>query len=344
LAKRVFRMPDSSGRQLEISSGGRPGPRPRGALVSSDFALIARTIRHSPEVMVKVTGGGTKLAAVRAHFGYISRGGKLTVETDDGEALKGKEAVKALVDEWHLDLTAGQYRRPRAGRTPPRPIKLVNHVVLSMPAPTLPDKVLAAAKTFAREKFGTEHRYAMVLHTDQRHPHVHLVVKAEGARGHRLRIDKAALRQWRADFARYLRDLGVEANATPRFARGRNAGKQRDELVHAQRRRASTTVRDRVTAVAQELVRGALEDPGREKLLRTRRAVVAGWLAVAQQLDRQGESALAANVRLFVREMPPVMTDKERIARDLMETHSSERNRNGAAQNRKKRDLRERTR
>lgn len=67
--------------------------------------------------------------------------------------------------------------------------------------------------------------------------------------------------------------------------------------------------------MAQELERGAQKDPGREKLLRTRRTIVAGWVAVAQQLDRQGESALPADVRLFVREMPPVMTDKERIAR-----------------------------
>lgn len=41
------------------------------------------------------------------------------------------------------------------------------------------DRVLAAAKVFARERFGAKHRYAMVLHTHQRHPHVHLVVKAE---------------------------------------------------------------------------------------------------------------------------------------------------------------------
>lgn len=91
--------------------------------------------------------------------------------------------------------------------------------------------MLAAAKTFAREKFGTEHRYSMVLHTDQRHPHVHLVIKAEGMRGRRLHIDKGMLRQWRADFARHLRDLGIESNATPRFVRGHTARKHRDEIV-----------------------------------------------------------------------------------------------------------------
>ncbi|MDB6043044.1 MAG: hypothetical protein JWM63_1595 [Gammaproteobacteria bacterium] len=75
-----------------------------------------------------------------------------------------------------------------------------------MPHPTPPDKVLAAARKFAREKFALQHRYAMVLHTDQQHPHVHLVVKAESEQGERLHIDKAMLRTWRDDFARLMRE------------------------------------------------------------------------------------------------------------------------------------------
>jgi hypothetical protein len=56
----------------------------------------------------------------------------------------------------------------------------------------------------------------MTLHTDQAHPHVHVVVKALSEQGGRLNIRKATLREWRRDFARYLRDLGIEANATGR--------------------------------------------------------------------------------------------------------------------------------
>jgi type IV secretory pathway VirD2 relaxase len=58
------------------------------------------------------------------------------------------------------------------------------------------------------------------VHTDQGHPHVHVVAKAIGERGERLNIYKAALREWRRDFAQYLRELGVEANATERAVRG----------------------------------------------------------------------------------------------------------------------------
>lgn len=113
----------------------------------------------------------------------------------------------------------GQYRAPRSGRQNARPVKLVHNIVLSMPSPTPPEAVLAAAKVFAREKFALKHRYAMAPHTHQQHPHVHLVVKAESETGPRLHIDKALLREWRQDFARMMREhrsRGFENGDYPR--------------------------------------------------------------------------------------------------------------------------------
>jgi hypothetical protein len=271
--------------------------------------------------MVKVTGGATSLGALMAHLKYISRHGVQPVETDGGESLKGRGSLESLVDDWHLDLSSGQYRRTRLGQPPPRSVKLVHHIVLSMPAPTPPDKVLAAARKFARERFGTEHRYAMVLHTDQRHPHAHLVVKSEGLHGRRLRIDKRTLRLWREDFAQYMREQGVPANATPRAVRGGSRRKALDPMLRAQRRCASWAWRQKVEEVARQIAEGSVfNEPGREKLIETRKAVVAGRLAVAKTLDRQGETKLAADVRKFVHEMPPVMTDKERLAHDFVQS------------------------
>jgi len=83
-----------------------------------------------------------------------------------------------------------------------------------MPRGTPSPKLLAAVRDFAREEFALKHRYAMVLHTDQDHPHVHLVVKAMSEEGRRLNIRKATLWEWRRDFARHLRAHGVAANAT----------------------------------------------------------------------------------------------------------------------------------
>jgi hypothetical protein len=73
-----------------------------------------------------------------------------------------RDARKALLNDWHLELSAGQYRAPTDGRTTARRIKLVHNIVLSMPSSTPPEKVLAAARKFAREKFADQRRYAPV--------------------------------------------------------------------------------------------------------------------------------------------------------------------------------------
>ena len=76
--------------------------------------------------------------------------------------------------------------------------------------------MLSAAQKFCREEFALKHRYVMALHTDEPHPHVHVVLKAVNEQGRRLNIKKATLQEWRAKFAAYLREQGVAANATPR--------------------------------------------------------------------------------------------------------------------------------
>jgi len=269
--------------------------------------------------MVKVTGGGARVGAVSAHLGYISRQGKLELETDEGERIKGRDEHKTLLKSWHLELSAGQYRRQNERGGPARTLKLVHNIVLSMPAPTPPEKVLAAARKFAKEKFALQHRYAMALHTDQQHPHVHLVVKAESELGRRLHIDKLLLRQWREDFARMMREQGIEANATSRVVRGRNKGSVKGSIYRAEQHGKSRAVRERVTAIAQELSQtGAVRDLARAKLIETRKAVVASWMKTADVLDAQGELTLAGNVRYFANHLPPVLTDMEKLAQQFV--------------------------
>jgi len=314
MSRRPFRLAAEGRPFLEIASLGRSAPS-GGRLSAAQIEQIRRTVRRTPEVMVKVTGGGTKAGAVAAHFAYISRRGKLEIETDEGERTTGKDAQKTLLADWHLDLSAGQYRGPRDGRTDARATRLVHNIVLSMPAPTPPEKVLAAARVFAREKFGAQHRYAMVLHTDQAHPHVHLVVKAEGDHGKRLYIDKSMLREWREDFARMMREQGIAANATPRVVRGRNKGKRHEGLFRARHHGDSCAFREKVMAMARELNRnGYFSEPAHAKLVGTRKAVVDNWMNIAERVDKQGEAVLAGDVRYFAKQLPPVRTDTERLA------------------------------
>jgi hypothetical protein len=177
---------------------------------------IARTVRRAPEVMVKVSGGGNSLGAVAAHFRYITCKGTLELETDDAERITGSGLARYLVEDWDLeiDLSIDRWDRMAGGRRASA-AKLVHNVVLSMPAGTSPHKLVAASREFAREEFALQHRYALVLHTDQDHPHVHLVVSAHKREGGRLNIRKADLRRWREKFAQQLRRQGIEANATP---------------------------------------------------------------------------------------------------------------------------------
>ena len=93
-------------------------------------------------------------------------------------------------------------------------------IILSMPAGTDPGRVHDAARSFASTLFADRHPYVFALHTDEPHPHVHLTVRAMGRDGERLNPRKADLQLWRETFAAALRDRGVEAEATPRRARG----------------------------------------------------------------------------------------------------------------------------
>ncbi|MBK7250663.1 MAG: relaxase/mobilization nuclease domain-containing protein [Gammaproteobacteria bacterium] len=105
--------------------------------------------------------------------------------------------------------------------------------MFSMPPGTPPQKVLSAVRNFAREEFYGQHRYAMVLHTDEPHPHVHLVLKAVSEQGVRLNIKKATLRHWRSQFASHLRVQGVAANATERAVRGESRSAKKDGIYRA---------------------------------------------------------------------------------------------------------------
>lgn len=308
------------GESLTIASHGRKTavtPLPR--LNLGQVAAVSRTVRRVPEVIVKVSGGGRDSAGVKAHLSYIDRHGKLDIETDAGSVPADKATAQDLLADWNLDALPRDPGKG-AGKRPP---KAVHNIVLSMPAKVPPEKVLAAAKVFAKANFGGIHRYAMVLHTDTKHPHVHVVVKAEREDGTgRLNIYKATLKTWREQFAQAMRDQGIEANATPFAVRGATK-RLKDPMVHAQRRASrnpgqvgSTFLRDKAQAVMDALTGGRTSEisAGEATLASTRAKVVDRWQQTADQLDQQGETDLAASVRRFISAMPKVMTDQQKLA------------------------------
>jgi hypothetical protein len=268
-----------------------------------------------PEVVVKVSGGAKTASGVMKHFAYIDRQGKLEVETDEGQRLKGAGIEKELSSAWNLETLSAIAQRPYRGKAGRAPQKLVHNIVLSMPRNTDPQRLLAASRTFAREQFALKHRYVLVLHTDQDHPHVHVVVKAVSEDGERLNICKATLREWRSRFAQQLRAHGIAANATERAARGQSRSSLKTAIHRAGLRRQSRYLRGRLRRIEDEIHgTGFHAGPGKAKMVQTRRSVVAGYLGAAEALREAGRADLAQRVQEFVEGMSPPRTTDEQLA------------------------------
>ncbi|MCR5864048.1 relaxase/mobilization nuclease domain-containing protein [Aquincola sp. J276] len=189
-------------------------PRLRGSSAQRAAALRERIAalvqRRAPQVMVKVTGGGRGMRAITAHFHYISKHGRLSIEDERSDLVEGREELDLLVDEWRWGGSPIEEHTKR---------REAYNIMLSMPRGTDPSIVQRAAREFAQAELA-DHKYVMVLHDHQANPHVHLSVRAESNHGHRLNPRKADLQRWRETFAEKLRGWGIEAEATPAATRG----------------------------------------------------------------------------------------------------------------------------
>lgn len=315
---RTFRLPKEEP-LLNIASYARGGPRAADRLTPSQVEQIRLTVNRAPEAVVKVLPHASNdLKAVGRHLDYIGRQGHLSLEGDDGERLQGRIG-KALLEDWNLKLDDVRRTGNLASLRSRKPPKLVHKLMFSMPPGTPPQKVLAAVRNFAREEFYGQHRYALVLHTDEPHPHVHLVLKAVSEQGVRLNIKKATLRHWRSQFARHLRAQGVAANATERAVRGESRSAMKDGIYRAGLRGESTHMRAQAEAVATGLANGVIRaESGKQAQLETRTSVSRGWHAVAEILSVQGDHRLAAGVVRFADSMVRPLTDRELLARSLL--------------------------
>lgn len=304
---------------LNIASYAKGGPRASDRLARETVEQVRRTVNRTPDVLVKILPRSSNdLKAVGKHFDYIGREGALVIEGDGREELSGRSG-QAISEDWDLDIidVRRQVKLTATGRQ--KPPKLVHKMMLSMPPGTPPQKVLTAARKLAREEFSGNHRYAFVLHTDEPHPHVHLVVKAVSELGVRLNIKKATLRDWRSQFASNLRELGVAANATDRAVRGASRSAMKDGIYRASRRGESSFMRARVEDVGKELVGGtAKAEPGKKALYETRADVLRGWKEMSELLVRSGEQELAGQVIRFANGISQPRTERELVRDQLL--------------------------
>ena len=243
---------------------------------------VRAVVRRAPQVMVKVTGGGRGMGAIKAHMAYISKRGSLEVEDQEGERHKGREAIKDLAREWSH---AGTHIPEVSHR------REAFNIILSMPRKTEAAVVRAAAREFMREEF-KGYRYAMVLHEHQENPHVHVVVRAERDDGHRLNPRKADLHRWRERFAAALRSYGIEAAATRQAVRG---VMQRPDLLWERVARAEGRLKRERAPIREESLMPASDE------------ALANWSQLGRVLaasPHPEDRALAGEVERFLSSAP----------------------------------------
>jgi hypothetical protein len=264
----------------------KPQPRLDAGAMRQRAAAIRHRIeatvaRRAPQVMVKVTGGGRGMLAIAAHFRYISKNGRLDIEDERGNNIRGKDAVHEMAEDWRLGGSliedVGQRRE-------------AFNIMLSMPRGTDPLIVQKAARAFAQAELA-DHKYVMVLHDHQANPHVHISVRAESKHGRRLNPRKADLQRWRETFAEKLRGYGVEAEATRQPTRV--SSRQPDALWR---------IKAREDGRLQSSRSGRIEgQPARA----TRTQALESWMQIGRALASSGDAAdlrLAGSIASFIKE------------------------------------------
>jgi hypothetical protein len=256
--------------------------------------IAATVVRRAPQVMVRVTGGGRCMKAIAAHFRYISKNGRLDIEDERGEILRGKDSLQDIADDWRF---GGSFIQDIAE---PGQRREAFNIMLSMPRGTDPLTVQRAAREFAQVELA-DHKYVMVLHDHQANPHVHLSVRAESKHGKRLNPRKADLHRWRETFAEKLRGYGIDAEATRQATRGRN--RNYEPLW-------------RIKAREEGRLRASW--PNRDASVRTcppRAETIEAWAEIGKALSASpniADNDLAVSISKFVQQMPALGTNVSR--------------------------------
>ena len=132
---KTFRLPKELP-LLDIASYARGGPGAPNRLTPAQVEQIRRTVRRTPEAVVKVLPRNSNdLKAAGKHLDYVGRHGELELEGDDGERLQGRIA-KELLEDWDLDIDDVRRQADLAGANGRNPPKIIHKLMFSMPPGT----------------------------------------------------------------------------------------------------------------------------------------------------------------------------------------------------------------
>ena len=189
----------------------------------------AHASRGLPPVVFKISSYSHSVGAVWARVQYVSREGELEAEGPNGELLDQGQ-LAGMVADWDRETVEGQGRR------------FAMTAVVSFPQGVDEEKATEAGRQFFREAFADNHDYVFAGHTDSQNFHLHVVVQAAGHDGKQIRLNRAAIQDLRLLLAEKAHAQGIELDASPRWARGLAAQRQKGLGVEGIERRGETPV------------------------------------------------------------------------------------------------------
>jgi len=164
---------------------------------------------RSKEAVIKMTDKIKYFEKFKDHIEYITRDYTLALYDSDGIAYKGEEAIKEFVDFYNFDGAIPLYKDIKKERNE------VFRFIFSMKehSTTPKDEFLKAVIKTINDKY-PNNPSCFSFHGDTDHPHIHCNLRIQDINGYRINLKHKDRYELRREFARNLRDLGIEAYAT----------------------------------------------------------------------------------------------------------------------------------
>jgi len=280
---------------------------------------IDRTAKRAPQVVVKITsrihGAGSTVGAM-TYAGRVGMSDRepIGIETSEGKHLTSAHDMLLLAREWQQWEQADEARRKGATAIA---------MVFSMPPGTDPERVRDAVRELAENDLANR-RWVMALHTDQDHPHVHLIIAGRDNDGRRFNPNREFLQHCRERFAENLRARGIEADATPRKARGyppktdpTPVVKMRERGIVPDADRGRSDMIARKSGAGDQLVRREKARARTVANIAVVRGVYQRAIAELEAHGGQEEAQRATALRSFVDAMPGALDARSEIIERL---------------------------
>ncbi|MFA7087363.1 MAG: MobP1 family relaxase, partial [Aliarcobacter sp.] len=165
------------------------------------------------EAVIKITGNTKNLESFKRHIEYITREYELPLYDNDGNKYEGKDEIKDYIDMYNFDNAIPDYDESIYKERR----EVLNFVFSMKEQNTTPkDKLMEAVIKSVKEKY-PDNPACFSFHGDTDNPHIHCDLKIQSLDGKRIDVKIADLQKLRKDYAKNLRDLGIEAYATRKY-------------------------------------------------------------------------------------------------------------------------------